>query len=152
MSEKLGKGGKTQIDHFLQERADLVGLTPNLGESVKSYRSRVASELRAKGYIIEAHEAQSGRLYDDPDQGLTGPMTGILGAVAQSMEGVSYSTDPQEQVADDITAGVVKQHGKSKGDSALGTIISLLGPKGGIDLISGLSQPKGPKSPPTPKK
>lgn len=56
-----------EIDSFLQERANIVDLKKNQGESVSAYRSRVAGALRANGHIIEAHEALSGKLYVDPD-------------------------------------------------------------------------------------
>lgn len=39
-------------------------------ESDHMYRSRVAGELRGRGKLIEAHEAISGRRYDDHYQGL----------------------------------------------------------------------------------
>ena len=60
------------------EYAGHLGLSQKEGESDDAFKSRVAGELRSRGQIIEAHEAHSGRRYDDPEQGPTGPMAGIL--------------------------------------------------------------------------
>ena len=72
-------------------------------ESDYAFRNRVALVLRAGGHIIEAHEAFNDCLYDDPDGNA---MTGIIGAVAQAMDGRHYSGD---QIGNDIAAGVVAQ-------------------------------------------
>lgn len=74
------------------------------GESVQAFRERVAEQLRRAGYIIEAHEALSNKLYDDPDNEMG--MLGILGAVAKQYHGKSYAGS---EVASDISAGVVVQ-------------------------------------------
>lgn len=138
---KIEKAQEQQeADFFLQERADIVGLKRNQRESVSGYRSRVAGALRADGHIIEAHEALSGKLYDDPEQGPMGPMAGIIGAVAQAMRGKDYSTDPEQKVGDDLATGVLVQHGRDRGDGAITAIFSLLGPEVGIDIIEGLSK------------
>ena len=110
-----------------------------------AYRSRVAGELRRQGHLIEAHEAFAGRRYDDPEQGQTGPMSGIFGAVAQAMQGIDYSPhDPERQIGDDIAAGVVVRHGRDPADSALAAIFGLLGPSAGMDLIDTMHR-KGKK-------
>ena len=119
------------------EYAGYLGLTQNEGEGDDAFKSRVTGELRAQGQIIEAHEAYSGRRYDDPDQGPTGPMTGIFGAVAQAMQGREYSPhDPERQIGDDIAAGVVSRAGKDHTKRALGAIFDDLGPEAGMDFIN----------------
>src|SRR3989344_8505546 len=140
MAETTPKSQGGEVDFFLQERADMVRLKINPNESVSDFRHRVAGALRGSGHIIEAHEALSGKLYDDPDQGPTGPMTGIFGAVFQTMQGKSYSTDPEQKVGDDIAAGVLAQRGEDPTRSALASIFSLLGPEAGIDLINGMTE------------
>jgi len=130
------------------EYADYLGVKQGKDETEEAFKSRVAGVLRQKGSIIEAHEAFSGRRYDDPEQGPTGPMAGIFGAVAQAMQGREYSpNDPERQIGDDIAAGVLVQRGEDPTKSALATIFGALGPSAGMDLIEGL---RGGK--PTPKK
>ena len=105
-------------------------------ESDNEYRSRVAEVLRKQGKIIEAHEAFSGRRYDDPEQGPTGPMTGIFGAIAQTTQGREYSPhDSDRRIGDDIAAGVCVQDRDDSTAKALGEIFSLLGPSAGMDLL-----------------
>lgn len=78
-------------------------------EGVSAFRHRVAGALREMGHIIEAHEAQTDRLYNDPGNGLLDdPMTGIIGAVAQVTGGIDYgSSDGIQQVGDDMAVGTV---------------------------------------------
>lgn len=115
------------------------GIKQKKGESDYAYRSRLAGELKRQGKIIEAHEAFSGRKYDDPKQGQTGPMSGILGAVAQAMQGKKYSPyDPEQQIGDDIAAGVFVRHERGPADNALAAIFGLLGPSAGMDLIDAM--------------
>ena len=95
------------------EYADYLGIKQSEGENEDAFKSRVAGVLKKKGSIIEAHEAFSGRRYDDEEQGATGPMAGIFGAVAQAMQGREYSpSDPERQIGDDIAAGVLAQRGE----------------------------------------
>ena len=111
-----------------------------------AYRSRVAGELRRQGKIIEAHEAASGRRWDDPEQGPTGPVAGITGAMAQALQGIEYSPhDPEHQVGDDIAAGVVASAGESQSDAAIGMLFNLLGPSGAMDVIDSMSRPDRPR-------
>lgn len=127
------------------EYGSYYGIEQKKGEPDYAYRSRVAGELRRQGKIIEAHEAFSGRRYDDPEQGQTGPMSGIFGAVAQAMQGIQYSPhDPERQISDDIAAGVVVRHGRDPADNALAAIFGLLGPSAGMDLIDAMHK-KGNK-------
>lgn len=71
------------------------------GESDDAFRHRVAGELRNMGHLIEAHEVQAGKRYDDgPDA-----MTGILGAVAMALAGRSYGSSGSGRVGDEIAAG-----------------------------------------------
>lgn len=109
------------------------------GEIDDAYRSRVAGELRRQGQLIEAHEAFSGRRYDDPAQGTTGPMAGIFGAVAQAMQGREYSPhDSERQIGDDIAAGVYVQNKNDSTERLLGAIFGVLGPSAGMDLIDSM--------------
>lgn len=78
-------------------------------------------------------------------------MTGILGAVAQMMQGKSYSSDPERKIGDDIASGVIVQN-EDHTKSALSAIFSLLGPETGMDIINGLTaKPKSQVSPPKEK-
>jgi len=99
----------------------------------------VAEELRRQGHIIEAHEAYSGRRYDDPTQGPTGLMVGIIGAVAQAMQGREYSpNDPERQIGDDIVAGVYVQNKDDGFTEVLRTIFDLLGPSAGMEFLNSM--------------
>lgn len=125
------------IDFFLQERADIVGLKPEKGESTDNFRRRVAGALRSSGHIIEAHEALPGKLYDDSEQGPLGPMSGIIGFVAQQMQGISYSSQPERQVEDDVAAGALMRAGEDPTEAALRSIFGTLGVEAGMDFITG---------------
>ena len=143
-----GEGATSQFDRnaLAREYAGYYGVTQHEGENDDAFRSRVAGELRKKGNIIEAHEAYSGRRYDDPEQGPTGPMAGIFGAVAQAMQGREYSPhDRERQIGDDIAAGVVAQAGEDPAKAALRAIFDALGPGAGMDLIEGMRGSDKPK-------
>jgi hypothetical protein len=115
------------------------------GEDDFAYRSRVAGELRRQGKIVEAHEAYSGRRWDDPEQGSTGPMTGIIGGIAQALQGREYSPhDPERQIGDDIASGVVASAGESQSDAALGMLFDMLGPSGAMDVLDAFTGPDRP--------
>lgn len=134
------------------EYASYYNIEQGKGESEDAFKSRVVGVLRAKGSIIEAHEAFSGKRYDDEEQGATGPMAGILGAVDQAMQGREYSpNDPERQIGDDIAAGVLAQRGEDPTKSALTAIFGTLGTGAGMDFIEALRGGDKPK-PPTPKK
>ena len=92
------------------------------GESDMAFRTRVSGALRAAGHIIEAHEAYRDALYNDPDSGC---MDGIIGAVAQIMQGVDYHSDGEHQVGDDIAAGLYVQH-KHDDDSMMALLAVML--------------------------
>lgn len=81
-------------------------------ESDSSFRHRVAGELRNMGHVIEAHEAQQNRRYDDPEAG-TSVVDGVMGAMAQALQGVDYRVRGEQQVGCDIAAGMLVRHGKS---------------------------------------
>lgn len=67
------------------QRAEEFGIDPQQpGEHVQAFRERVSGILRQRGHIIEAHEAMRNCLYDDPDGGA---MEGIMGAMAQALQG-----------------------------------------------------------------
>lgn len=91
------------------------------GESDYDFRDRVANELRAMGHPIEAHEAFSNCLYDDPG---SDAMTGIIGFVAQAIQGTSYSGN---QIANDIVSGVVAQKPQDQLADALIMMLALMG-------------------------
>lgn len=111
-------------------------ITRQEDESDSAYRSRVAGELRRQGHIIEAHEAFSGRRYDDPEQGPSGAMTGIFGAVVQKLQGTEYSPDdPERQIGDDIAVGAVVRYKDNNRDSALSSLFDILGPSDGMDFL-----------------
>jgi len=99
------------------------------------YRSRVAGELRGKGKLIEAHEAQSGRRYDDPEQGALGPMTGIMGALNLALSKRNFSSDPERMVGDDIAAGAITRYEDTSGREAIAKIFDLMGPEAGMDIL-----------------
>jgi len=77
------------------------------GEDDYAFRNRVANALRARGRLIEAHEAFRNERYEQSDD----VMGGVIGAVAQAMQGTSYRGDP---IGNDIAAGVVAQDDKPK--------------------------------------
>lgn len=98
-------------------------------ESDQSFRERVAGELRDQGHLMEAHEAYNNCLYDDPNGNA---MTGIIGAIAQQMQGINYGSAGNRQIGDDIAAGelTLKSHNEPPmaPDMAL-LMISLFGGK-----------------------
>ncbi|MEK6927515.1 MAG: hypothetical protein AABX11_03720 [Nanoarchaeota archaeon] len=124
------------INALAIQRGEEFGIPRRENEYPDNYRLRAAGELRRRGNYLEAHEANSGRLYDDPEQGLAGPMAGIFGVVAQAMQGREYSPhDSERQIGDDIITGVVVRAGRDEGERALATIFGALGPKLGMDFI-----------------
>jgi hypothetical protein len=109
----------------------------NKKESDYDYRSRVSGELKRQGKIIEAHEAFSGRRYDNPNQGTWGPMAGILGAVAKAVQGIEFSPGNYEnQIGDDLAAGILVQHPRD--DRGLANLIDILGPDTTITVLDAL--------------
>ena len=128
------------INALAREYGAYYGIEQRENESGSAYRSRVAGELRRKDMLIEAHEAFSGRTHDDPAQGPTGPMTGILGAVSQIMQRTEYpSHNPERQIGDDIAEGVVQQ-GRNINNSALEATFDLLGPEDGAKFLNDLTK------------
>lgn len=85
------------------------------GENDADFRGRVAGVLRDSGKIIEAHEAFNNERYEDSQD----VMTGIFGAVAQTMQGANYGSKGEQQVDDDFAAGVVAQKPKEDPTAAL---------------------------------
>ena len=75
------------------------------GESDLSFRGRVAGQLRDMGHIVEAHEAQQDKLYDDNEN----VMDGIVGAMAQALYG-GYGSTGESLVGDDIAVGAIVRH------------------------------------------
>jgi hypothetical protein len=107
-------------------------------ESDYDYRSRVAGELRKQKHLIEAHEAFSGRRYDDPDQGEMGPMTGIFGALAMASQGIEFSHNPERQIGDDLCAGIIVQHGNP--NEGLENIFRTFGVEDGMNILDAFSK------------
>lgn len=102
------------------QRAQEFGIPPQgKDENTHTFRNRVANAIRAQGHIIEAHEAQSNKLYDDPDGDA---MIGITGAVAQALQGKNYRGD---QVANDIATGAIAS-AKKHDTSAMVLLTALL--------------------------
>ena len=131
------------INALAQDYGPLYNIEQKKDETNDAYRNRLAGELRQQGYIIEAHEVSSGRRYDDPAQGLAGPMAGIIGAVAQAIQGKDHSpNNPERQIGDDIAVGVVVRKGKDKTESAIESIFGSLGVEAGMDLIDGMYKNK----------
>jgi hypothetical protein len=139
---------KPLFDRNAQARmyGEYYGMVQKDGEDDSDYRSRVAGELRRQGKLIEAHEAFSGRRWNDPEQGIAGPTAGIIGAVAQSLKGFEYSPrDPERQIGDDIAAGVVISSGPSRGEATIRMLFDTLGPAGAMDMLDAMSRPIPPK-------
>jgi hypothetical protein len=80
------------------------------GESDTQFRQRVAGELRDKGELVLAHEAQRNERIEQSED----VMTGVLGAVAQALQDVDYNVNGERQVGCDIAAGELVRHPKPK--------------------------------------
>ena len=80
------------------------------GETDEAFRRRVAGALRDMGCIIEAHEAANDARYEDDDN----VMTGIVGALAQAMQGIDYRSKGERQIGNDFAAGTLVQNPKPK--------------------------------------
>jgi len=75
-------------------------------ESDDTFRHRVAGELRDMGKLVEAHEAQRDERIEQSDD----VMSGVMGAVAQALQGVDYGVTGEQQVGCDIAAGGIVQN------------------------------------------
>ena len=126
------------FEYYAEARTygEYLGLPQVEDETDSAYRSRISGVLRAQGRIIEAHEVASGRRYNDPEQGPTGPMVGIMGAVAQALgDRRPYSRNPESQVGDDIAAGVIATHEGSSSERTLAAMFDLFGPAATMDIL-----------------
>lgn len=96
------------------QRAQEYNLPPQgPDESESAFKNRISGALRDMGHIIEAHEAATGKLYNDGgDDPMSNPMTGIMGVLAQKMQGVDYHQSASNQVGMDVAAGYVATHKK----------------------------------------
>ena len=104
----MAKDEKFDINALARQYGEHYKISQQEDEPNSAYRIRVAGELRQRGKVIEAHEAHSGKRYDDPNQGPMDPMTGIFGAVAQAMQGINYHpSNPERQIDDDLTVGII---------------------------------------------
>ncbi len=80
-------------------------------ESAYDFRHRIAGDLRDMGKLIEAHEAQQDARFNDADRG-GDVIQGIMGAMAQTLQGVDYRASGSMQVGCDIAAGGIMKYGK----------------------------------------
>jgi len=114
------------MNEITTQRAEEFGIeVQRPGESDSVFRGRVAGRLRDMGHIIEAHEAQTNMLYDDPSGD---PMTGIMGAVAQAMQGRDYHVSGENQIGCDIAAGhYVKNPPRRENDAFLMLAMMMMG-------------------------
>ena len=98
--------------NYTQQHQEYFQLAPQgVDESDYDFRHRIAGELRNMGKIIEAHEAQQNARWDDETKG-GDVMAGIMGAMAQSLQGVDYHVRGEQQVGCDIAAGLYLKHKK----------------------------------------
>jgi len=86
-------------------------------ESDYNFRHRIAGSLRDMGKVIEAHEAQNDARWDDDTKG-GDVQTGIMGALAQAMQGVDYHVKGEQQVGCDIAAGMLVKQQKPQMSAA----------------------------------
>lgn len=82
-------------------------------ESDCDFRHRIAGSLRDMGNLIEAHEAQQNARYDDDENGKD-VITGVMGAMAQALQGVDYRVHGQQQIGCDMAAGAIVRHKKEE--------------------------------------
>lgn len=92
------------------------------GESDGEFRGRVSGVLRDMGHIIEAHEASQDARYEDSEN----VMTGIMGAMAQALQGTNYGSKGERQIDDDFAAGVIVNSPKQDSDPMMALLAALL--------------------------
>lgn len=113
-----------QGTEFTAELARAGDISPQgINEGDSAFRDRVSGELRARGCIIEAHEALHNQRFDEHG-GETGPMAGIMGAVAVLFSGKNYGSSGSTRVGDEIAADVVARK-PLVGDSEAGLMAAL---------------------------
>jgi hypothetical protein len=96
------------------------------GETDLAFRTRVSGVLRAKGLIIEAHEAYQDSRYEEGYAGSADVMTGVMGAMALALSDRDYGVDGARQVGDDIAAGIIARHPEAKYDPLVALLASML--------------------------
>lgn len=84
------------------------------GESANAFRERISSALRDRRHMVEAHEAWTGKFFDEDDAA-----TGIIGAVAMRMQGTDYGTHDGNLVGDEIATGHMARAPKSNDEGIL---------------------------------
>lgn len=94
-------------------------------ESDMAFRTRVANALHAQGNLIEAHEARVDKRYDE--EGADSVLDGLFGAAAIALRGKPYSTNPDNQIGDEIAAGVIARNPQDEPDSLMLMMAILLG-------------------------
>lgn len=88
------------------------------------FQRRIAGALRDMGKLIEAHEALHNARYDSgSDNGVA--ITGVMGAIAQALQGINYGVSGRPQVECDHVAGEYLQ--KKKKDIPVEMLEFLLG-------------------------
>lgn len=76
------------------------------GESDSAFVYRLSGELRNQGLLIEAHEVQAGKRWDE--DGSTA-ITGVVGALTMALQDVDYGTRGSSRVGDEIAVGTIVQ-------------------------------------------
>lgn len=109
----------------VREHAKYYGITEQAeGETDAEFRGRVAGVLRDQGHIIEAHEIFTGRRYDAEDG--QDVVTGIMGALAQAMQGVDYHSTGERRLGDDFAAGTLIQNPKPEMSAEMALLAVML--------------------------
>ena len=112
--------------------------------SDKDYRIKVSTYLKKEGHLIEAHEAFTGKRYDDPDQGPFGPMSGLIGATAKALQNKEFfPNDLERQLENDAQVGfiVTNENGSIE---YIQTIFEVFGDEG-MDILLGMQENKKSK-------
>ena len=94
------------------------------GESDTAFRERVSGALRDAGNIIEAHEVAQNARWDAEDGGMV--QTGIAGALAMDLQGVSYGRKGSALVGDEIAAGVLATSAQQDKDPTMALLAMML--------------------------
>ena len=131
-----------QINELAENYGNYYEIGRLKGESDYDYRSAVAGELRRTGHLIEAHEALSGRRYDDPNQGPMGPMTGLIGAMAKALQGIEhYPGDSEREIGSDIVARILVRNEDGSAEY-IRTVFNTFGPDAGMNILDAFSRKK----------
>lgn len=109
-------------------------------ECDRDFRLRVAGVLRGRGQIIEAQEILTGRRFDDPSNPPLGefgnPLTGVAGAMAAALHGISFPTSNETRVEDEAVMGALSLAPPDPAKEAIRAAFDLLGPAA-MDFLDG---------------